>query len=148
MVDQAYDQLPADSVLAYVRSLIPDMEQLDDPINPDGAASYLFDDATLNRYIAFARGNSPKRAAADACMALAGSELLILKKLSTEDLSTDGAAIAKEHRERATRYRAEAGSDEDADEDHGGIVRAGFPRVPALYDAERIIRSGNRFGRY
>lgn len=136
MADLAYDDLPADSVLAYVRSLIPDMEQLSDPHDPEAAPSYLFDDPTLERFIAFARGNSPKRAAADACMALAGSELLILKKLTTEDLMTDGPNVAKEHRERAARYRREADED-DSEEDNSGFASAPFLKHPVPFDPQR-----------
>lgn len=134
MVDDiAYDDLPAESLVGYVRSLIPDMEQLQDPTDPDLPASYLFDDVTIERYLAFARDQHPKRAAADACMALAGSELLILKKLTAEDFATDGAAVAKEHRERATRYRAEADQDDNAEEDNSGIFMVPFVPHPRQF---------------
>lgn len=144
--DLAYEDLEAGSVVGYVRSLIPDMEQLADPADPTIAASYLFDDATLERYILFARNGHPKRAAADACMALAGSELLILKKITTEDLMTDGAAVAKEHRERATRLRKEADEDEASEEDNSGMFIVGFRKYPRPFDAEARIRRGGRFG--
>lgn len=142
--DLPYDEYPADSPIAYVRSLIPDMEMLDDPLDPTAEPSYLFDDATLNRFLAFARGNSPKRAAADACVALAGSELLILKKITTEDLMTDGPNVAKEHRLRAVDLRKQADDDDEGLEDNSGIFTAPFVPMPAPF---RPGRSTSRFAR-
>lgn len=138
MPDQEYDSLPSDSVLAYVRSLIPDMEKLRDPLNPDADASYLFDDATIERFIAFARRNHPKRAAADACQAIAGSEMLILKAITTEDLMTKGDALGKEWGAKATRLRREADEDEQEDlYDGSGITSAPFLKRPVPYDPMR-----------
>lgn len=128
MADLDYDDLPADSALAYVRSLIPDMEKLRDPLNEESPESYLFDDATLQRFLAFARGNNPKRAAADACDAVGGSELLILKAITTEDLATKGDVLGKEWGAKATRLRREA----DADDEAGDVGNSFITSSPYL----------------
>lgn len=138
MADTDYDQLPSDSALAYVRSLIPDMEKLRDPLNADNEDSYLFDDATLERFIAFARGNNPKRAAADACDAIGGSEMLILKVVTTEDLATKGDVLGKEWGAKATRLRRDADADDDAgDVSNSFIASSPYLKRPVPYDPMR-----------
>lgn len=52
------------------------------------------------------------RAAADALEAIAVSEVLVSKRIRTQDLTTDGPAVAKELRELAASLRARA-NDED-----------------------------------
>ena len=47
----------------------------------------------------------PKLAAAQLIDRIAGSELLLSKKIRTQDLSTDGPAVAKELRELAAALR-------------------------------------------
>lgn len=139
-----YDTLEPASMLAYVRSLIPDMELLPDPHAPQAEPSYLFDDATLVRYIAFARGKNPKRAAADACHAVAGSEMLILKSITTEDLVTKGDALGKVWEEKAARLRKEADEDDDSDGagDNSDFLSVPFIRRPLPYDASRHFGRG------
>jgi len=142
MADQLYKDLPADSALGDVRALIPDIEQLGDPLDPTAEDSYIFDDDTLNRYLRINSG-SVKRAAADACEALGTSEMLILKKLITEDLSTDGATLAREYGAKAQRLRARATQEEDDEAGDGtGFFRIGYSRRPVPFDAERIARGG------
>lgn len=55
------------------------------------------------------------RAAADALDALATSEVLVSKKIRTQDLSTDGPAVAAELRKQAAalRYKADQADAED-----------------------------------
>ena len=82
--------------IAYVRLLIGDS----DGGNP------ILSDAELTTLIQ--RGGSPLYAAADALDAIATSEVLISKKISTQDLSTDGPAVAAELRKQANGLRARA----------------------------------------
>lgn len=57
-------------------------------------------------------------AAADALDAIATSEALTSKKIRTQDLSTDGPAVAAELRKQAAGLRARA---DDEDPDLGGV---------------------------
>ncbi len=74
----------------------------------------LFDDGQIEAFLGMAAGRNVKRAAAAALEVIARSEVLIGKKIRTSDgLSTDGPAVAKELRESAAALRAEADSDDD-----------------------------------
>jgi len=75
--------------IAVIRTLIPDRELVFGPNDNE----YMFtDDDIQNFYTAGA--SSVLRAAAYANFAIATSEALISKKIRTQDLQTDGAAIA------------------------------------------------------
>lgn len=109
-----------DSPVGRVRKYIPDMVQLDDPKNPTATPSYYFSDLEISGYIAEyatpltdATRAQVKRAAADAIDALANNEALILKKIKTEDLETDGPALANSLRAGAKALRQQA-DEEDA----------------------------------
>lgn len=69
-----------------VRVLIPDTEAVF-----DGAT--LFTDTEIETYLAIA-GGSALRAASYAILAIANSEAMISKVIKTQDLSTNGAAVA------------------------------------------------------
>ena len=69
-----------------MRALIPDNEQIFD-------GDYLFSDNDLNAYLEVAN-NSVLRAASYAVLAIANSEAIISKIIKTQDLSTNGAAVA------------------------------------------------------
>lgn len=56
------------------------------------------------------------RAAADALDAMATSEVLVSKKIRTQDLSTDGVAVAGELRKQAAMLRGKA-DQADAEDD-------------------------------
>lgn len=60
-------------------------------------------------------GGSVKLAAAQALGAIASSEALISKKIRTQDLATDGPAVAKELRERAAELRQQVADGEGDD---------------------------------
>ena len=77
--------------VAYVRLLIGD---------PEGV---LFTSEQVEVMLT-AEGH-PKLAAAQLIDRIAGSELLLSKKITTQDLSTDGPAVAKELRELAATLR-------------------------------------------
>lgn len=80
-----------------VRLLIADLDETDPVITDDIIGGYLLlDDA------------NPVLAAADALDAIATSEVLLAKKIRTQDLSTDGPAVAAELRAQAGRLRARA----------------------------------------
>lgn len=67
----------------------------------------LHTDVELTAFLAMEGGNV-KRAAAASLEAISTSEALVGKKISTQDLSTDGPAVAKDLRERAKLLRGQA----------------------------------------
>lgn len=87
----------------YVRLLVTDTNDAD-PI---------FTDAEIAAFIT-RNPASLKVAAAAALEAIARSEVLVSKKIRTQDLSTDGPAVAAELRASARALRDEAAAD-DAD---------------------------------
>lgn len=103
-----------------MRVLIPDNEMVYD-------GNYLFDEADLNAYIDVANGNV-LRAAGYAIMAIATSEALISKVIKTQDLSTNGAAVAEALRKNAERLFDRADKEDDAkDAFYFDIVDYGYP---------------------
>lgn len=94
-----------------VRLLIPDLEKLEDPRDLRKPPEYIFTDAQLTGYLAIEGGNV-KRAASRALMALATTEALILKVITTDDKQTDGAKLGAELRAQAKRLWDEAEADE------------------------------------
>ena len=84
--------------IAYLRLLIGDTST-----NP---TEQLFSNADLE--VMVVREGGLKLAAAQLLDRVAGSELLISKKIRTQDLETDGAAIAKELRAMAAELRRQA----------------------------------------
>lgn len=82
----------------------------------------LIDDQTLQTYLELQGWEDGARwavyrAAADALEAIAVSEVLVSKKIRTQDLTSDGPAVSKELRELAGNLRARA---DDEDPDLGG----------------------------
>lgn len=75
-----------------------------------------FDDDQIRGFLSISR-NSVLRAAADALDAIATNEALLSKKLSTQDRSSDGPAVADALRAHATALRARAKEEEDAEND-------------------------------
>lgn len=111
--------------VGQVRSLIPDVEQLEDPTNLAAEPEYVFGDGLLQSYLVLAR-NNVYRAAAIAVNTLATSEALILKVLKSDDRQTDGAKLAD------ALGRRVAWLDEQADAEDEEVY-AGFDITP--YDA-------------
>lgn len=95
-----------------VRHLIPDFEEVD--WRDDASPSTLFTDEVIQTYLAVNDGNV-KRAAAQACRALAISEGLISKVIKTEDLQTDGAKLGRMMLEAARDLEDSADRDEERD---------------------------------
>ena len=85
----------------YVRLLISDVSE-----------PYMFSDDEISAFLAHNRG--PKRAAAQALITIASNEALLAKKITTQDLATDGPAVAEALRKLAAQLRGEA-DQEDAD---------------------------------
>lgn len=93
--------------LGLVRLLIADLNHADP----------LFSDADLLAVLATESGNV-KLAAATALEIIARSEVLISKKITTQDLSTDGPAVAAELRAQAKSLRDQVAKDRE-DEQQG-----------------------------
>lgn len=85
------------SPIGQVRLLTADLD----------AANPLLDDALLEGYLAL-NAQSVYRAAADALDAMATSEVLLSRKIRTQDLQTDGPAVAAELRKQASILRTRA----------------------------------------
>lgn len=118
-----------DSPIGRVRKYIPDLVQLEDPKNPGSAPEYYFSDIEIAGYISeYVDAESEptrsqvKRAAADAIDALANNEALILKKIKTEDLETDGPALANSLRAGARQLRQQADDEDKAASAYFDIV--------------------------
>lgn len=100
------------SNVGKVRVLLGDT----DPTNvSNNVGEYLFfSDAELEAVLGM-YGDSPKLAAARCLDTIAGSQALLLKSWSSDDLTVNGDRIAKELRELAKQLRAEAVADESSE---------------------------------
>ncbi|MFG2046141.1 hypothetical protein ACGFIW_01755 [Micromonospora sp. NPDC048935] len=87
--------------VGMVRLLITDVSDADP----------LFTDDEILAFLALEGG--VKRAAAAALETISRSELLVSKKITTQDLSTDGPAVAAELRAQAKALRDQARQDVD-----------------------------------
>lgn len=70
------------------------------------------------------------RAAADVLDAMATSEVLVAKKIRTQDLSTDGPAVAAELRKQAAALRGKADAADDADGSFFEVIPFGYVGKP------------------
>ena len=113
MANTGVAPIDAESNVGKVRILLGDT----DPTNVSGGqGTYLFfsDDeitAILGMY-----SDSPQLAAARCLETIAGSQALLLKSWSTDDLTVRGDAIAAELRAIAKQLRAEVTATESSDE--------------------------------
>ncbi|WP_341394062.1 hypothetical protein [Arthrobacter sp. G119Y2] len=73
----------------------------------------LLTDEHLRGYLELHSGNV-NRAAADVMDAMATSESLLARKIRTQDLQTDGPAVATDLRKRAAELRARADAEDAA----------------------------------
>ena len=101
-------------LIAQVRALIADTDPTRQILDDDAVEAYL----TVEGWDALL-------AAAAALEAIAVSEVLVGKKIRTQDLQTDGAKVADALRKHADRLRAQA---DRADEDSWG----GFDVIPTI----------------
>jgi len=98
-----------------------------DPQTPVGQVRLLIDDTNANVFsdlelATFLNLNSGSvlKAAAQALLMIAGSEARLSKKITSQDLQTDGPAVAAELRAQAKQLRAQADQDE-ADTTGAGV---------------------------
>lgn len=89
----------------------------------------LHSDAELAALLTMEGGNV-KRAAAASLEAIATSETLVAKKITTQDLSTDGPAVAKDLRERAQLLRRQADDIRDLELDTENRYGFDFVEMP------------------
>lgn len=102
--------VPTEEELATMRLLAADTTE----------GYQLISDAQYGQLFTLEGGNV-RRAAAAALETIATSEILIAKKISTQDLSVDGPAVAAALRTSAAALRAQADkADADADADQQG----------------------------
>lgn len=140
------DQFPPDltSGIGRVRKYVPDLELLDDPKDVLADPQYYFSDAEVTGFLYEYAGNEEptraqvKRAAADIIDALANNEALVLKKIKTEDLETDGPATANALRAGARALRTQADIEDEAED------RQFFDLVPFRHQHPQT-RLGGRF---
>lgn len=85
-------------------SEIEDVRLLTGDLDPE---NQLFDDDKVQSLLKLTGGNA-YRAAAEALRVMARSEVMISKKITTQDLSTDGPAVAAELRKQAAELDAKA----------------------------------------
>jgi hypothetical protein len=109
MIDGMASIYPPDysSPVGQLRALLSQTKQYIDPANPTAPADYLIPDAQLNAFYTI-DGNSLYGAAANALLAIATNEALVSKKIRTEDLQTDGPAVAGELRRSAEVFAQKA----------------------------------------
>ena len=101
-----------------VRLLVPDND----------GDNHLLEDADITALLTL-EASDVRRAAATALELIASSEALVSKKIKTQDLSTDGPAVARELRERAKQLRAQAEEAAvNADGDEVGLEIVDFDR--------------------
>lgn len=83
----------------------------------------LFTDAQITAFLTL-EGNEARLAAAQALDTIASSEALVSKKIRTQDLATDGPAVAKELRARADELRrqVDAGQGVTGDDDSAFVL--------------------------
>ncbi len=117
------------SPVGRVRKYIPDLILLEDPKVPTAAPEYYFSDKEIESFVfeysgdvAAATRYQVKRAAADAIDALANNEALVLKKIKTEDLETDGPATANALRAGARALRQQADEDDANENQFVGVI--------------------------
>lgn len=106
----------ADQDSGDVRLLLGDLSEDGDTI---------FTDDQIVSFLRMSK-NSVKRAAARGLLVIAGSEVMLSKKIRTQDLSTDGPAVAAELRAQAKDLVAEA----DAEEKQDDVVDAYADYIP------------------
>jgi hypothetical protein len=93
-----------------VRLLIADLDE----------SAFLLTNEVVDAYLGL-HDENVYRAAADAMDAIATSETLLGKKIRTQDLQTDGPAVATDLRKRAAELRARAAAEEAKAADTGDV---------------------------
>lgn len=127
------DIYPADfaSAVGRVRKYVPDLRLLEDPQDPTATPAYMWSDAEIESFLEDEGGNV-KRAAAYILIATANNENLVLKKLVTEDLQTDGPSVAKAMLSTAQELLKRADAEEALEDETFTIVD--YQPRPSLID--------------
>lgn len=99
-------------------------------LSADNGTTPLLTDDNLSALLTLYAGNT-RRAAARALRTIAASEALVSKKIQSQDLSTDGPAVAASLMRAADNLDAEADALEAA-EDAGFFEYTAFGEVPGL----------------
>lgn len=99
------------TTVGQFRALLGDTDAIN--INLGEGEYVWFSDAEVSAFLAMYADN-PKLAAARALMTIAGSQALLLKKWSADDLHVDGAAIAEALRKQAKDLRDEVAAGDAA----------------------------------
>jgi hypothetical protein len=94
----------------------------------DTSADPVFDDGDINAFLTL-EGLSVKRAAAQALDVIADDEALTAKVVSSQDVSTNGPAVAASLRARATTLREQAVYDLTVNDDESV-----FELIPVVPD--------------
>lgn len=118
--------------LGQLRALLFQTERYKDPANPEAPADYLVSDDQLSAYIAI-NGDKLYGAAADALLALASNEALVSKKIRTEDLSTDGPAVAAELRRTAAEFKIKQNDLDESNDSLEAFEVVDFYETPAKW---------------
>lgn len=119
--------------LGELRVLINDTKQLD--------GEYLFSDSELGVYLKL--HENVWLAAAFAMFTIASNEALVLKKIRTEDLQTDGAALANSLYQHAAALRAEGTKRATAEADlDGGVEIVDYVEPLSRWDVFEAINMG------
>lgn len=127
------DVFPVDytSAVGRVRKYIPDVRQLDGEfIFSDNELQSFIDDNTADGVLEVTSFRI-RRAAAWAMIAIANDETLILKKIKTEDLETDGPAVGKQLLASAQELFRRADDDEAAVNNAEVFFAVSSPFAPA-----------------
>lgn len=99
-------------------------------------ANQLFTDSQVEAFLRLG-GGSAYRGAAEALRVIARSEVLISKKITTQDLSTDGPAVAAELRKQAAELDAKADALESGESAYAAFIPGPGSGVGHLEGVER-----------
>lgn len=92
-------------------------------------AQRLFTDDQLQGWLD-ANNGSVNRATYRALITIAASEVLVSKKIRTQDLTTDGPAVSAELRALAATYKADADAEDEADGSFFEVIPFGYAGKP------------------
>lgn len=125
-----------------VRKYIPDLVQLHDPKDFALEKAYMWADSAIQSFIddeiplgiTVAPRTTIWRAAAAIMIATANNENLIMKKIVTEDLQTDGPSVAKALILAAQQLLARADDEESAANEEEIFIE-----VPYIHSYPRVV---------
>lgn len=125
-----------------VRKYIPDIVQMVDPADPGSDPTYMWADEDIQSFIDDQTEDSlyPTRrwhiyrAAADIMVATANNEALVLKKIVTEDLQTDGPAVAAALLKGAAQLYGRADELEETSGEGEIFISVPYYHTPPRYD--------------